>query len=299
MPSIRRFLSRRWLLAFLGAGALLFGLAMLHPYPRQSLFGPTIRGKPWCVWEAEVRRSVHREEYEKTLYAKTLRWMGVKHEEKNMELHTLLNHREMLPLVLELAEDRDQEIRWHVLWLFPMCDSLRDPSALAVLRRRLQDDDPHCRVMAARGLWVVAQDKQGFPVILRDLQDCQDEAQRREAIWLFTNACHAAPELYPCLAAHAKHPNFGIRKEVMVAMGKFGKKGLPILLQGLDDSDVNVRFCAVTGLEELGNDAREAIPALQRRLDDTDQGLRLRTVDALRAIDPDHFRHLKAKQKIE
>ena len=39
MPSPSRFLSRRWLLAFLGIAALLFGLAMLHPYPRQSLFG--------------------------------------------------------------------------------------------------------------------------------------------------------------------------------------------------------------------------------------------------------------------
>jgi hypothetical protein len=47
MPNFRRFVSRRWLLAFVGAAALVFGLLMLHPYPRQSLFGPTIRGKPW------------------------------------------------------------------------------------------------------------------------------------------------------------------------------------------------------------------------------------------------------------
>ena len=43
MPIPRRFPLRRSLLA-----ALVFGLLMLHPYPRQSLFGPTIRGKPWC-----------------------------------------------------------------------------------------------------------------------------------------------------------------------------------------------------------------------------------------------------------
>ena len=60
MSMFRRFLSRRWLLAVLGAAALLFGLAMLHPYPRQSLFGPTIRGKPWCVWEAAMRCDAHR-----------------------------------------------------------------------------------------------------------------------------------------------------------------------------------------------------------------------------------------------
>jgi len=53
MGTFRRFLSRRRVLALFGVLAFLFGLAMLHPYPRQSLFGPTIRGKPWCVWEAQ------------------------------------------------------------------------------------------------------------------------------------------------------------------------------------------------------------------------------------------------------
>ena len=55
MPNFRRFLNRRRLLGFFAAAALLFGLVMLHPYPRQSLFGPTIRGEPWCYWEDEVR----------------------------------------------------------------------------------------------------------------------------------------------------------------------------------------------------------------------------------------------------
>src|ERR1700687_2638126 len=132
MASLRRFLSRRWLLAFLGAAALLFGLAMLHPYPRQSLFGPTIRSKPWCVWEAEVRHYVHREEYEKTLPARLMRWMGVKHEnihDFEMFKH-LFNHAEMLPLLLELAEDRDPNVRPCVLLAFIQCDQLRDRSAL-------------------------------------------------------------------------------------------------------------------------------------------------------------------------
>ncbi|MBI2807582.1 MAG: hypothetical protein HYX68_21585 [Planctomycetes bacterium] len=54
MSNPLRFLSRRRLLAFFGVALLLFGLAMLHPYPRQSLFGPTIDGIPWCMWEARL-----------------------------------------------------------------------------------------------------------------------------------------------------------------------------------------------------------------------------------------------------
>src|SRR6266498_1809169 len=100
MPTFRRFLSRRWLLGFVGVLALLFGLAMLHPYPRQSLFGPTIRGKPWCVWENEVRRSLHWDEHEKSFFVRSMRWFGI----KEMDLDELFDDAEMLPLMLHLAE---------------------------------------------------------------------------------------------------------------------------------------------------------------------------------------------------
>ena len=118
MPDFRRFLSRRWLLAILAVSALLFSLAMLHPYPRQSLFGPTIRGKPWCVWEDAVRHYAHREEYEKTMAAKMMRWLRVNQED--LDDHEIfkqsLNHAEMLPLFLALAEDRDRKVRQCVLF---------------------------------------------------------------------------------------------------------------------------------------------------------------------------------------
>ena len=153
MPSLRRFLTRRWLLALLAVVAL-FGLAMLHPYPRQSLFGPKIRGEPWCYWEAEVRRHADPEKHENTVSAKLLRWIGM--ESEPVGFRTLINHPEMLPLILEMLEGEEQAIRWQILLIFPMCESLHDPSALAVVRRRLNDDDPDRRVQAATALWHVA-----------------------------------------------------------------------------------------------------------------------------------------------
>ena len=48
------FWQRRWCRALLWA-AIAFGLACLHPFVRQSIFGPTIEGIPWCVWESRVR----------------------------------------------------------------------------------------------------------------------------------------------------------------------------------------------------------------------------------------------------
>ncbi len=46
MPNLRQFLTYRVLIS-LTIAALLFGEVMLHPYPRQSLFGPRFHGKPW------------------------------------------------------------------------------------------------------------------------------------------------------------------------------------------------------------------------------------------------------------
>src|SRR5688572_30006866 len=53
-----RFLTRDCLLALAGIFALLTACFLLPPYPRQSLFGPTIDGVPWCVCEQEAREHV-------------------------------------------------------------------------------------------------------------------------------------------------------------------------------------------------------------------------------------------------
>jgi hypothetical protein len=103
-PAARKPRSPIWMLAFIG-GALL--IAMLHPYPRQSLIGPTIRGKPRCIWEADIRRISNSEEYYSSFRYKILRAISIQDEIIEMR-H--LDHPEMLPLLLELAEDRDMEL---------------------------------------------------------------------------------------------------------------------------------------------------------------------------------------------
>ena len=68
--------SRRRLLTFAGILALLFGLAMLHPYPRQSLFGPKIDGVPWCIWENKIRHAAT-PFWEKSMWIRTLEKAGM------------------------------------------------------------------------------------------------------------------------------------------------------------------------------------------------------------------------------
>jgi hypothetical protein len=290
MPSVRRFLSPRWLLAFLGTFALLFGLAMLHPYPRQSLFGPTIRGKPWCVWEGAVRRHVHIDEYEKTLSVKLMRWMGVKLEE--LTIGEVCSEDDILPLLIDLADDPDFKVRRVVVDCLELYIHLWHESAIPALRRRLDDEDATCRVLAAKAIWNIAKDKSIFPKITADLEN-PDAHIRGVAMEVFCRASGDAPELYPHIIARVNDSSDRIRGTIMFHLYLSGEKAVPILLQGLEDRSRWVRLPAIGSLGTLGSEAKGAIPALERRMNDSDEEVREAVVHALVAIDPQRFQHLR------
>ena len=294
MPNFRRILTRRLLFALFGISPLLFGLAMLHPYPRQSLFGPTIRGKPWCVWEAEVRRFVQREEYEKTLYEKTLRWMGVKHEP--MDDADLFDHAEMLPLLLHLTSDADPVVRRGVLKQFFWRRNLQDESAAPTLRARLDDVDPHCRIEAAMALANIEPKERAFPVLVRILDDPGSQSDYRiDAMRAFAYMVDDA--FFDTFVSYAKDADPNIRSKVMFTLPRFGNKALPTLLRGAEDPQIWIRRDAIQSLGVLGPDAKEAVPVLERCLSDKDKNVRADTLDALAAIEPERFQKLKAVAK--
>ena len=167
MFPLRRFPSRLWLLAFFTGAALLFGLAMLHPYPRQSLFGPTIRGKPWCVWESAIRNHAH---HTKPLWAELRDWVGL--DDIGISQTELLDHAEMLPLILQLAQDQqDEAVRRLAVTSLTTCCQLRDPCALPMLRRCLDDHNRICRINAAYTIWVI----DNYEPVLQPLQREADD----------------------------------------------------------------------------------------------------------------------------
>jgi HEAT repeat protein len=84
--------------------------------------------------------------------------------------------------------------------------------------------------------------------------------------------------------ARAESP--AARSTAARALGTFGVPALPVLIDLLGDSDLDVRVQAVSSLGRLGAVAQPAAPALVRALDDPSVRLRRAAVLALGAITP-------------
>jgi hypothetical protein len=269
MPNFRRFLTRRWLLAFVGAAALFFGLLMLHPYPRQSLFGPTIRGKPWCVWEAEVRRHVHPAGRENMLLAKMMRWIGIKDEGMNDD--DLFDHVEMLPLLLQMVSDPDPAIRTDIMWRIIHYDNLQHKSWVPVLRERLDDGDLRCRIAAARVLGRIEPNEPVDHVLLQILNDPNSE-HRVGAVQVLMVL--RPEDRFAKVVGFAKDANPDVRSEVLRRLHHFGRKALPILMQGLADPELSVRGDALSAIHQLCRVSRDVFPDIIPLAKHPDEGVR-------------------------
>ena len=108
MSTLYRIASRRWLLAYLGIAGVLAGEVMLLPHPSKLLFGPTIRGKPWCVWEDNLRQRVDREHDRKSSAYRIQEWVGILPTEMKV---SAFGHAELAPLLVKLTHDPDPVIR--------------------------------------------------------------------------------------------------------------------------------------------------------------------------------------------
>ena len=214
MP-LRRFLSRRWLLAFLGGAALLVGLAMLHPYPRQSLFGPTIRGKPWCVWEAAFRRQAHWEEYQETLDFRLRGWLGIRPSRQEWEF----KHPELAPLLVHMT----------------------------------YDPDPAIRDEAIHYLHMVCHDREVFQHIV-PLANHPDESVRVAAMFMMMNfRDRSLPILMEALDDPAEDVRWQAACQLEV-LGPVAKEAIPALQRRSRDESKEVQFIAARALQTIDPD---------------------------------------------
>ena len=283
--STRRFLTRRRVFSVLAILLALFGLAMLHPYPRQSLFGPKIRGEPWCVWEDTLRRRVHEIEHGRSMWTKLMRWMGAAAKD---ELD--FNDPELLPLMIELAEDRDPKIRSAVLMTFAYSETFLDRAALPMLHRRLKGEGTEHLCYAAIAIWRIDKDRAMIPALIRELDD--PRVDRANAFAGLEFMCSEAPDVLPMIVPLASHPQKEVRLETISLMKQFGQECVPVLIQALDDPAKEVRILAISRLS-VRDDVKKAEPALLRLARSDEPEVRVFATDLLCQIDRERFGYLK------
>src|SRR5260370_37574556 len=92
----------------LGVGVLLF---LLHPYSRQTVFGPTVRGMPLCYWQDGFRRRADPEAYGNSFTTNVFQWLGFA---KRQPMLLNLGGDDEVRLLLSLADDPQPRVRERV-----------------------------------------------------------------------------------------------------------------------------------------------------------------------------------------
>src|SRR4051812_30530652 len=104
MPMTRKSAIRVGALGTLGA---LLAVLWLHPYTRQSVIGPKIRGVPLCVWQKSFRDRYESQPRSDSLFAKLLGWSRV---QPVPEDPWALSDAERLPILVSLIDDPNPEV---------------------------------------------------------------------------------------------------------------------------------------------------------------------------------------------
>ncbi len=301
MPSLRNLLSRRWLLAFLGVLVLLFGLAMLHPYPRQSLFGPKIDGVPWCIWEDEIRRHA--------VPDRPTPWL-----EKSLEKNGLLSgprqvdRVHLLPVILHLANDSDARVRRYCLStqsLMPQYwigSGELEAQALSVLNSRLQheDEDPQCQLQCAYYLWQATQDREMIKVPLKFLDNPDPNIRYGARLTLCHLATADVDASFPLIADIATSDDSEkrrLRGLAVQVLGHFGRRSIPLIRKAMNESDWWTTISAIDAARQLADQAEELIPDLLAKRDDPDEQVRGLVAIALNRIDGNRFPEPPTRKK--
>ena len=113
------------------------------------------------------------------------------------------------------------------------------------------------------------------PAILEALED-PDVSVRRQAIYAANNYRNSADKFGPAMMKLAKDENNTIRQAVMQVIWQQGAKAIPIAIQGLKDTDANVRQQAVFALQNIrGGNMKEHLEVIAPLMKDPNDQIRM------------------------
>ena len=226
MPAHRQLL-RIGVYGTLALAALLF---LLHPYSRQSVFGPKIRDLPFCYWQDAFRHHADPAAYQDTLASKALRWFGFHQERKGSFLS--FRNADMLPVLLSLVDDPAPRVR-ELVALYLHSPFTTADECMPSLRRLLDDREAPVRAAAASSLGYIGP---------------------------------AAVESLPRLLELLEDPDSDCQLSAAMAVCQVGEKQirhvLPVVKQALTDANYETRLTAIGIVFCIGKAAAEAYPEI-------------------------------------
>ncbi len=294
----------------------------MHPYFRQRMFGPRIKGEPLWIWQQELRAQVAQAP-PPTFWNKALAFVGFKGQAVGWIGAFPRNDPEMLPVLLSLADDSSEHVRRRVaetLMSMPGDEKVIDAlmrltqdretgvrygaanslgrhgkkaeAALPLLREMLKDTSPDARLTAAQAIGAIKGYDDAVVAMLNDeLRNSTNRGHRMQASWCLVSVGKESDEVFKSIVelCHSDS-DFRNRCNCVSLLGHFGKKAMTVVLPYLDDVSRDLRYSAVSAIQLIGADASDAVPRLlQLQQRETDAFLLHTIQGVLHGIDPKRF----------
>jgi HEAT repeat protein len=228
---------------------------------------------------------------------------------------------EMLPVLLSLADDPDEEVRGIVACYLGVQPA--NPDAAKVLTRLLDDRSPHVRLCALMAIekhfesapscrakleerlrdpddtvrFCAAQvvlstgidNKEAADVLLNGLKSTKASVRQMAAnnLMICREEIRNHPGMFaPLVDAARNDPDALTRRFAIYALGRFGKKAIPELMLAAQDANADCIAAAIYRLGDIGPDAAASIPILEKAASHPSVYVRNAVEHALPKIDP-------------
>ncbi len=295
---------------------------LMHPYFRQMVFGPKIKGEPLWVWQQEFRARAG-DDAPPGIWSKVCRFLGVSDRRATMVGSFPDNDEAMRPVLMSLIDDPSSLVRSGALsrlsWL------KYSEETVEALRRATKDPHKDVRASAVFGLCRIADEAKFDLTCLRDLLNdpeeliqvqagstilklVRDDEQAVAALtsvfdkstihhhrWtaiasLAENGSGSEPMFQRILDLSRNEPIERTRYSCVGLLGVFGRKALPAVSAFLDHPHEAARWQAINAAKGLKVEAAELVPKIVLlSTNDPDEWNRTAAVEALHAIDPKRF----------
>jgi hypothetical protein len=283
-----------------------------HPYSRQMVFGPRIRGMPFAYWQDRYRSATSLTKNQDSYTFKLLKLVRIEPVRP-----TCPSGDDMLPVLLRLADDPSDFVRGAVAhdlgghaesaeacetilrMADDACDYVREgaaqslgviaPSfapALPKLRALMADESPECRLRAARAVYTLERDRTAIALVL-GLMENRDTEQR--ALQHLAGLAAKCPELVDEMHKICRKGGRPAEWCLIFLRRHDPGRAVPILTEALTYSDPDLRMAATQGLGEFGPAAKASIPDLVMLLADPNPFVRRSAAEALSRIDPERY----------